>query len=209
VHYCQIYDRLLDRFTEGFVAEDGTRRPLRFLEIGVFHGGSLELWRKFFGPDAVLYGIDIEPRCAGVARDDVQVRIGSQDDPAFLSSVVREMGGVDVVLDDGSHIASHQKASFDVLFPLLSPGGLYLVEDTHTSYWASYGGGLRRPGTFIETAKSMVDGLHKWYYRAPVGHRANVARTDIVSIQFFDSIVAIEKGTRRRPEFKMVGTRSF
>ena len=108
------------------------------LEIGVFMGGSLALWRKFLGPDAVIFGIDINPSCIAFDGQFACVRIGSQDDPQFLRSIVAEMGGIDVVLDDGSHIASHQRASFDLLFPLLSDGGHYIVEDMHTAYWRSF-----------------------------------------------------------------------
>jgi hypothetical protein len=205
VHYLTVYDRLFGPLAKGFTPPGGAPRPLRFLEIGVSKGGSLQLWRRFFGSDAVIYGVDIDPHCAAVAGPDRQVRIGSQADPAFLRSVVEEMGGIDVVLDDGSHVASHQRASFDTLFPLLSMGGLYVVEDTHTSYWIKHGGGLRRPGAFVETAKSLVDGMHKWYFRAPVGRRARIAQTEITSIQFYDSIVVIEKGEHRRPEPRWMG----
>lgn len=209
LHYCEIYDRLFDQFVDGFPVDESRRRPLRFLEIGTRHGGSLEIWRKFFGPTAIIYGIDVDPRCVAVGGPDLPVRIGSQDDPMFLASVVQEMGGVDVVLDDGSHKAAHQRKAFDTLFPLLASGGLYVVEDTHTSYWMRWGGGFRRPGTFIEVAKGMIDGLHKWSFRAPVGRRAVMASAEVVSIQFFDSIVALEKGNRQRPEFVMMGEKSF
>jgi len=202
VHYFEIYDRLFERFIDGVSMPDGSRRPLHFLEIGVAQGGSLELWREFFGPDAVIFGIDIDPNCAILDREDLPVRIGSQADPEFLKSVVAEMGGVDVVLDDGSHVALHQRVSLDTLFPLINPNGLYVVEDTHTAYFFDFGGGLRRPGTIIEIAKQMVDGLNKWYFRAPVGRRAKLAWTDVDSIQFFDSIVAFEKRPRGRPEVR-------
>jgi len=205
VHYCEIYEQLLGPFTQGMRLPDGTQRPVRFLEIGVFKGGSLEVWREFFGAEATIFGIDLDPTCLEVARDDLQVRIGSQADPAFLRTVVAEMGGVDVIVDDGSHQASHQRATFDVLFPLLSEGGIYIVEDTHTAYWFGYGGGLRRPGTVVQMAKGMVDGLHKWYFRTPVGRRARLAQAEIHSIQFFDSIVAFQKRHRPRPEVRRFG----
>lgn len=181
--YFEVYDRVMERFA-------GT--PVRMLEIGVSRGGSLELWRDYLGPEATIMGVDIDPRCAAES-----VRIGSQADPGFLRSVVEEMGGVDVVLDDGSHIASHQRASFDALWPLLSDGGVYMVEDLHTAYWLKEGGGYRRPGSFIEVAKGLVDGMHKWYFRAPVPRRARMAQHEVRSVSFFDSIVAIEKGGRR------------
>src|SRR5689334_8948805 len=107
-HYHDIYDRHLARFRDTGV---------RFLEIGVSHGGSLQIWRKYLGANATIFGIDIDPRCAVV--DDapsINVRIGSQTDASLLRSVVAEMGGVDAIVDDGSHYVSHQRASFELLF---------------------------------------------------------------------------------------------
>lgn len=140
VHYLPIYEKY-------FAGRRG--QPVRFLEIGVAQGGSLQLWRKYFGANAVIFGVDIVKQCRTVADPDVQVRIGSQRDPLFLKAVVEEMGGVDIVVDDGSHQASDQRITFETLFPLLSDGGVYIVEDLHTAYWFSYGGGLRRTGTFV------------------------------------------------------------
>lgn len=182
LHYLPIYDRLFGHYAG---------RPVKFLEIGVLAGGSMHMWRTYFGPLATIFGIDINPDCAGYGGLAGQVRIGSQDDPDFLRAVVAEMGGVDIVLDDGSHIASHQRASFDVLFPLLSDGGLYVIEDLHTSYWPDYEGGLKRSGTGIEFLKDKIDALHEQYFT--IGANMPERMAPIASIQFFDSIAAIEK----------------
>lgn len=182
LHYFSIYDQLLGPYV-------GT--PLKMLEIGVSKGGSLDLWRRFFGPDAVIFGIDVDPACAAFDGGSAQVRIGSQDDPQFLRKVVGEMGGLDVVLDDGSHLASHQRASFDVLFPLLSEGGLYLIEDMHTAYWPGYEGGLRRRGTAIEFLKAKIDDMHAHYRRLGINNTSSIPC--IESIQFFDSIACVKK----------------
>ena len=93
-HYLPLYDRYFGQYR-------GT--PVKFLEIGVNNGGSLQMWRRYFGPDAVICGIDINPDCAQYDGQSGMVRIGSQDDPEFLASVIEEMGGIDAVLDDGSH----------------------------------------------------------------------------------------------------------
>jgi hypothetical protein len=82
-------------------------RKTRFLEIGVNKGGSLQLWRKYFGDDAIIFGININPDCEKLNGLAGQVRIGSQIDRPFLESVIKEMGGVDIVLDDGSHHMQH------------------------------------------------------------------------------------------------------
>lgn len=126
-HYLPLYDRYLAPYRE-------RAAPVRMLEIGVAEGGSLELWRGYFGPQATIFGVDLNPACAAFDGEHAQVRIGSQADEKFLAGVIREMGGVDIVLDDGSHVAAHVRASFDALFPLLAEDGLYIVEDTHGAY---------------------------------------------------------------------------
>ena len=209
MHYFAAYEREFAPFREGFPLPDGSRRPLRLLEIGVFHGGSLQLWRTYFGPQASIWGVDIDPRCATVDDGDVHVRIGSQADPGFLTSVVAEMGGVDIVIDDGSHHAKHQRAAFEALFPLLSDGGLYFVEDVHTAYWFAKGGGYRRPGTFIEVAKHLVDGMHAWYYRRRPHRVARTASTTISRLTFYDSIVVVEKRLHGEPMVVKAGRPSF
>jgi hypothetical protein len=161
------------------------------LEIGVFKGGSLGLWRKFLGDKAVIFGIDINPECAAYDGDNASVRIGSQDDPQFLFSVVSEMNGLDVVLDDGSHVASHQRASFNVLFPLLSDGGVYIIEDMHTAYWPQFEGGRKRHGTAVEFLKDKIDEIHRHYQKKGLNNVGAMSHID--SIQFFDSIAVIKK----------------
>jgi hypothetical protein len=117
--------------------------------------------------------------------------LGSQDDPKFLRDVAAEMTELDVVLDDGSHIGRHQRAIFDVLFPLLWEGGIYIIEDVCTSYGPHWEGGRHRRGTIIEFLKDKVDDIHIDYQKKGINNAA--VMTDIESIQFFDSIVAIRK----------------
>ncbi|MGH6912055.1 MAG: class I SAM-dependent methyltransferase, partial [Phenylobacterium sp.] len=166
------------------------------LEIGVSQGGSLGMWRSYFGPEATIFGVDVDPACAERFDPPNQVRIGSQDDPAFLRSVVSEMGGLDIVLDDGSHVAPHQETSFRTLFPLLATGGLYIIEDTHTAYWPTYDGGYRRRGTAIELAKVLIDDMHAFYHGRP---EVLASRSEVGAVLIFDSIIVIEKVDRPRP----------
>ncbi|MBI1197556.1 MAG: class I SAM-dependent methyltransferase [Phenylobacterium sp.] len=182
IHYLPVYDRVLAPYHQ---------KPITMLEIGVSKGGSLELWRKFFGPDATIYGIDIDPACAKRVDPPNQVRIGSQGDPAFLRKVLAETGPPDIILDDGSHISSHQRISFEVLFPALKPGGLYMIEDLHTAYWPRWEGGYRRAGTGIELVKALIDDMHGWHH----GRGARFAgREWVQSVEIHDSIAVITKG---------------
>jgi hypothetical protein len=133
-HYIPLYDRHFSRFRG---------KKVRLLEIGVCRGGSLQIWRKYFGSGAIIYGIDIDPECARFDGVAAEVRIGSQDDHDFLGSIIAEMGGVDLIIDDGSHHMHHICSSLNFLFPLLSNGGIYMIEDLHTAYSRGYGGGYR------------------------------------------------------------------
>jgi hypothetical protein len=100
---------------------------INVIEIGVSGGSSLQTWSTYFG-SATLVGIDIEPTCKRFERGPMKVRIGSQDDEAFLKSVSNEFPPT-IVIDDGSHAAQHIIKSFEVLFPLILPGGVYAIED--------------------------------------------------------------------------------
>ncbi|CUH87092.1 Demethylmacrocin O-methyltransferase [Phaeobacter sp. CECT 5382] len=195
-HYIPLYDRYFSRYR---------KRPLRFLEIGVSKGGSLQIWREYFGPEAIIFGIDIDPTCAQFDGQAGQVRIGSQDDPEFLKAVVAEMGGVDVVLDDGSHQMDHVAKSLEVLFPLLSEGGTYMIEDLHTAYWDQFGGGFRRNGNFFRKVALMVEDMHRWYHKRPVSFP--ILSEAVAGIHVHDSIVVLDKGQSYRPVHSRVGTR--
>lgn len=200
-HYLEIYDR------EFSVLRDRAQRAgqrVRFLEIGVSNGGSLEMWRKFFGPDAIIFGIDVNPACAALDGSAGAVRVGSQADTQFLRSVVDEMGGVDIVLDDGSHQQDHQRKSLEILYPLLSEDGLYVVEDLHCSYWGNFGGGYRRPSSFLEFAKSVIDQIHQPYH-ARRGLESSI-KSDVWRISTYDSVVVLEKRKHSKPSNTRIGS---
>jgi hypothetical protein len=186
-HYIPIYDRYFGRFV-------GT--PVRILEIGVSQGGSLEMWRRYFGAEAVVFGIDIDPGCARFDGAFGQVRIGSQDDPGFLAAVAEEMGGPDIVLDDGSHRMEHIRASLGVLFPLLSTGGVYMIEDLHTAYSGGYGGGMSTPGNFFNDVRRMIDDMHRWYHDDGLSEEWSAG---VAGIHIHDSIVVLEKAVVHAP----------
>lgn len=198
-HYLEIYDRHLTRYRETSV---------RFLEIGVFQGGSLQMWRRYLGPAANLHGLDVDPRCAQIDDPDLHVHIGSQTDTALLRRIVEDMGGIDVVIDDGSHVSAHQIATFECLYPLLAPDGLYIVEDVHASYWSDYGGGLRAPGAFMEYAKDLLDRLHARYVLEADPVVRDPGFADVThGIAFHDSMVVFEKRPKGPPKTIATGRR--
>ena len=99
------------------------------LEIGVLRGESLRMWKEYF-PSAHIFGIDIDPSCLLNEEDRIGIFIGEQGDSEFLLLSAEKMGNdLDIIIDDGSHIASDYKISFDNLFPLVKSGGWYVIED--------------------------------------------------------------------------------
>jgi hypothetical protein len=195
-HYLELYDRHLGRFRG---------RPVRILELGIHAGGSLQLWKAYFGAHAVIHGIDIDPACAQFAEPQIVPHIGDQADTGFLQQVIDQMGGIDVVIDDASHKGRDQIASFELLYPLIDPDGVYICEDTRSAYWRQYDGGYRKPGTFIEYAKRLVDRLHAWYIEnEEIARDESFARMTL-GICFYDSMVVIEKRARSVPFQYTVG----
>lgn len=192
LHFPQVYERYLARYR-------GT--PVRMLEIGVFQGGSLEMWRSYLGAEATIHGLDLDPACAERVTPPNRVHIGSQDDPELLRRVVAEMGGLDVVLDDGSHIGRHQWVSFAVLFPLLAEGGLYLIEDLHTSYWPGHEGGIGSKTSGIGLVEAVIQDMHGWYHDAP---ERTMAREWVHAVHVHDSVVVFEKGRVSPPRHVQV-----
>lgn len=187
-HYIPIYDHYFDRFRG---------REVKFLEIGVSKGGSLQVWREYFGSEAVIYGIDIDPECKKYDGIAGQVRIGSQTDVEFLNAVIEEMGGVDIILDDGSHQMRHIKTTLTHMFPKVSDGGLYMIEDLHTAYWRLFGGGFRSRSNFFRFLSYLIEDMHHWYLQNPLNH-ASISKF-CSGIHIHDSIVVLEKGNQFRP----------
>ena len=193
-HYFPIYERYFRPWRN---------KSLTFLEIGVAKGGSLQMWRRAFGPLARIVGVDIDPKCRRHEAPGVFVRIGDQSDAGFLRSVIEEFGAPDIVLDDGSHQMAHIRATFDFLYPRLPKNGVYMVEDLHTAYWEEYGGGLDEPQSFIAHAKSLIDQLNADHARGVLA--PDDFTRDTFSIAFFDSVVVFEKGQVWRKEAPAIG----
>lgn len=121
-HYFDIYERHFSRFRG---------KSPTVLEIGVYSGGSLAMWRDYFGAGARIVGVDIEPSCKSYESEDVRIFIGDQADRGFWERLRQEVPKVDIVIDDGGHLPEQQMVSMEELLPHLAPGGVYLCEDIH------------------------------------------------------------------------------
>jgi hypothetical protein len=172
----------------------GARRdsPLTLLEIGIGSGGSLQMWRDYL-PRATIIGIDSLDKSA-FESSRIRVYQGDQADPAFLHRVAAENGGVDIVIDDGSHVGSDLLASFRTLFPLLKRGGLYVIEDMHTSYWSGFGGNFRdlnTGATSTSFVKTLIDGLNCHWIP---GYAPSDLDLSIDALHCYPKIAFISKG---------------
>ena len=143
-------------------------KPIHLLEIGIggyenpkAGGESLRMWKRFF-PKGNIYGIDIYDK-KDFEEERIKIFQGSQIDKPFLNQLVLNIPALDIIIDDGSHINEHVIESFRILFPFLKNGGIYVIEDTQTSYWQNYGGdsnNLNNSKTLMCFFKSLIDGLN-------------------------------------------------
>ena len=197
VHYFDIYERHFARFR-------GCSPTI--LEIGVSGGGSLAMWKEYFGPGATVLGVDVDPDCARHATEGIEVFIGSQDDPVLMAAILEKHPRIDIVLDDGSHRTEHMLATFALLYHRVHANGVYMVEDTHTCYWPEYNGGVRAPGSFMEFAKDRLDDLNAMHTRGALATSPFTLETD--SVCCYDSVVVFERrpqGKRQDPTTGPVG----
>jgi hypothetical protein len=178
-------------------------RPLRVLEIGVggferprdpaFGGASLRVWRDYF-ERAEIVGLDLLDK-HGVAGERITVVQGSQTDPALLAAVAGQHGPFDIVIDDGSHVPAHVRATFALLVDALAPEAVYVVEDVQTSYWPRWGGSFRLGSsrTTMGLVKQRLDGLNHVEFERP-DYRPTELDLRIVEVRARHNIVAFRFG---------------
>jgi demethylmacrocin O-methyltransferase len=195
-HYSKHYQRHFESLR---------RKKLNILEIGIGgyenprNGGeSLRMWKAFF-PNSYIFGIDIYDK---KYHDEKRIKTfkGSQVDEVFLREIAEEIGPIDIIIDDGSHFNDHVITTFKILFPLLSPNGIYVVEDLQTSYWdevlgVSWGGSssLKASHTSMNFFKLLVDGLN--YEEFTINdYSATYFDKNIISMHFYHNLLFVYKG---------------
>lgn len=157
-------------------------------------GASLRMWSRFF-PHAQVFGLDIEDK-SFVDQDRIRTYRGSQADPALLQRIASDAERLEVVIDDGSHRPEHIRATFTVLFPLLNDGGIYVIEDTQTSYWPEFGGSENRHDqtTTMALAKDLLDGLNYEEY-VDESYQPTYFDLNVRAVHAYHNLVVIEKGS--------------
>ncbi len=196
-HYFEIYDRHFSRYR-------GT--DVHVLEFGVSQGGSLQMWKQYFGPNSKIIGIDINPQCKNLEEEQIEIFIGDQEDRKFLKALAEKIPRIDILIDDGGHAMKQQISTFEELFSCIDENGVYLCEDLHTSYFPAWGGGYKKRGTFIEYSKNFIDYINAWHSN----HTSRLSVTEFTksvhSLHYYDSVLAIEKRPIEAPFDLKTGT---
>lgn len=183
------YFEIYERYFRKFVGQDP-----QVLEIGIAEGGSLELWSKYFR-NGQIWGVDIDQKCLEYKYEQSNIRLifGDQSNPDFWDWFMKDSPKFDVIVDDGSHINEHQVLSLLKLFPRLKEGGIYMIEDTHTSYWEQWGGALHKKDTCVEFSKGLVDLLHKQHVQAEAPKALVDIFNNLKSVTYYNSVIVLEK----------------
>ncbi len=163
-HYFEVYQTHFSKFRG---------KPLKILEIGVYSGGSLEMWREYFGMDCELFGVDINPECRRFEKKNVTIKIANQSDRSFWRKFREEFGEMDIVLDDGGHRPRQQRPTFEEILSTIKPGGVYLCEDVC---------GLKNP--FAAYLRGFANTLNS--------NRFNAVQAWVKSVTFYPFVAVVE-----------------
>lgn len=176
-NYFEVYDRLLSKFVG---------KSITFVEIGVLDGGSLFMWRYFFGDGARIIGVDLNPDAIKWREHGFEIHIGDQSNPKFWVNFFREIGDIDVLLDDGGHRNIQQIVTVQSCLPHVRDGGLIIVEDTQTSFMKFE---TFQQFTFISFLKQKISSL---YARSDeLNLSIDIFSKSVSSLEFFTGLCVL------------------
>ena len=183
--YVYIYNRELKQYQE-------RSNSVSLLEIGVSYGGSLQIWKSYFGPDSVVVGVDIDTRVCSGANFETGISVYCFDasDKILLTNFFQDKY-FDIMIDDASHVSSDIIKTFEIGFQVLNPSGVYVVEDIVCSYVAKYEGGLFYANSTIEYFKKIIDivNVNYAYARNSLNEMQLFLADWVESVKFEDGIV--------------------
>jgi len=201
--YLRAYERLFSPYRQ---------RGVTIVEIGVQNGGSLEVMAKYFANAKQIIGCDKDPACGGLeyADERISVVVGDINSQEILARLATHARPIDIFIDDGSHVSRDVITTFAAYFPLVAPGGLFVIEDAHCFYWEKWGGGILRGASAQQFFKQMTDVLNHehWQQDLPLetflssffakgAIPAFLREGWMESIEFMNSLIAIRKATHR------------
>ena len=179
-NYFDIYENLFRRFKN---------KKITLVEVGIGNGGSLFMWKKYFGKKAKIIGIELNPEAKKLEKDGFKIFIGDQSNPNFWKNFYSKVGKIDILIDDGGHTNLQQITTLMESISHINYNGMIVVEDTHTSYMKDKG--FKNPSkfSFINFTSSIIESLHR---RNPMIKRdLNYLSKKINYIEYYDSITVI------------------
>ena len=177
--YFDVYDQLFKRFVN---------KKITIIEIGILNGGSLFMWRKYFGKKARIIGIDLNPKTKQLEKYGFEIYNGDQSDQKFWNHLFKKIGKVDIIIDDGGHTNSQQLLTTVYTIPNIKNGGMLVVEDTHASYQKKFENPSKH--SFINFSKKIIDDIN---YTFPNLGKFNYSLNNFIySIEYFESIVCFK-----------------
>lgn len=181
--YFPVYEALLQKYVG---------KKITIVEVGIFNGGSLFMWREFFGPEARIIGVDLNPDARVWEKHGFEIYIGDQSSENFWQDLFLRIGKVDVLIDDGGHTNRQQIVTSHYAIENINDGGVLIVEDVHTNYFREFGNPFRY--SFLNFAHRIIDGINS---RAYAMRRVNEKYSSrVFSLSFFESMVAFQIDSR-------------
>jgi hypothetical protein len=182
-------------------------RHVELLEVGLNHLGSVSLWKDYFNNGVSINGIDIDEKTSDLS--DVychKVDQGNESELTVFSE--RMVGRFDVIIDDGSHVPTHQLMTLRILWPTLKPGGVYIIEDIETSYWGKssvYGypfDATEKQANTVATMRDAIDGVNAEFLGLPEQEALRASPvgsvlTDLEMVTFGHNCIVLVKKTSR------------
>lgn len=180
--YFNIYNELFQKYRD---------RKITFVEIGVKWGGSLFMWKKFFGNEARIIGIDLYPETKKLEKHGFEIFIGDQSSEKFWNNFFSKIGKIDILLDDGGHTNENQILTLNNVVNNINDDGLIVFEDTSASFSKKHFNPSKY--SFINYSKYLIDDLYaksedKFKLEGVI--KKNSLNNSIYSIKFFNSVVA-------------------
>ena len=182
-NYFPIYENIFKQYRN---------KKIIFVEIGVFSGGSLFMWREFFGKDARIIGIDLNKDALRFQNYGFEIFIGNSSSVDFWKDFFYKVGSVDIVLDDGGHTNYQQIITAACCIPNIKDEGILAVEDVYHSYVRKK---YYNPSkfSFINFCKKIVDDIN---FRFPsyISVKKFIFSLNkfVYSLEFFEAFVVFK-----------------
>lgn len=182
LHYFDLYHHHLQKFID---------QPVNIVEVGVYSGGSMPMWRNYFGDGCQVHGVDIQPECRAYESEHIKIHIGDQADRSFWRRFRADVPSVDVLIDDGGHQPHQQITTLEEMLPHLRPGGVFICEDVH-----GVGDGFT---AYCGALIDHLNAMHRTADRQNIVCRATGFQAQIRSITCYPYAVVIEKAAVPMP----------